>query len=71
MTSALKFYFVTRTCNLAKEKSKDFGFSVDNSKLLNKVLKHILTLCILLFFKCVPFTCTSRALGSLLLNELL
>lgn len=40
MTSALTFYFVTRTCGLAKEKSKDFGFSVDNSKLLNKVLKH-------------------------------
>lgn len=71
MTLALTFYFVTRTCSLAKEKSKDFGFSVDNSKLLNKVLKHIFTLSILLFFRCVPFTCTSRALGSLLLNELL
>lgn len=70
MTLALTFYFVTRTCSLAKEKSKDFGFSVDNSKLLNKVLKHIFTLSIL-FFRCVPFTCTSRALGSLLLNELL
>lgn len=49
---------MTRTCNLAKEKRKDLGFSADNNKPLSKGLKYILILSILAWFlKCIPLTC--------------